>query len=240
MARDKELEKDNIRETHWLGEVVDNVDPSLLGRCRVKVYGKFDLLENESIPWATPMNRDNAGAHSIPRVGDIVAVRFDNGNIYHPEYWFQINQNKDLKSEVLEQDPDNAHDVVSLVYDAERDIRIYSSTKDGLVISRGSGPKERPLIQIDEEGYIKISTDQKIFLDSGDIFLSNKGEEGADESEPAVRGVSLEKWLNEFLDEYERHWHPTGVGPSGIPAFPTPLFVGQLRTKHVDYQQTGK
>jgi len=240
MARDKELEKDNIRETHWLGEVVDNVDPSLLGRCRVKVYGKFDLLENESIPWATPMNRDNAGAHSIPRVGDIVAVRFDNGNIYHPEYWFQINQNKDLKSEVLEQDPDNAHDVVSLVYDAERNIRIYSSTKDGLVISRGSGPKQRPLIQIDEEGIIKISTDQKIFLDSGDIFLSNTGEGGADESEPAVRGVSLEKWLNELLDDYKAHFHPTGVGPSGPPAPITPATIAKLKNTHINYQQTGK
>ena len=240
MARDKELEKDNIRETHWLGEVVDNVDPSLLGRCRVKVYGKFDLLENESIPWATPMNRDNAGAHSIPRIGDIVAVRFDNGNIYHPEYWFQINQNKDLKSEVLEQDPDNAHDVVSLVYDAERDIRIYSSTKDGLIISRGSGPKKRPLIQIDEEGIIKISTDQKLFLDSGDIFLSNTGEEGADESEPAVRGVSLEKWLNELLDDYKAHFHPTGVGPSGPPAPITPATIAKLKSTHIDYQQTGK
>ena len=240
MARDKELEKDNIRETHWLGEVVDNADPSLLGRCRVKVYGKFDLLENESIPWATPMNRDNAGAHSIPRVGDIVAVRFDNGNIYHPEYWFQINQNKDLKSEVLEQDPDNAHDVVSLVYDAERDIRIYSSTKDGLIISRGSGPKERPLIQIDEEGIIKISTDEKIFLDSGNIFLSNTGEDGADESEPAVRGVSLEKWLNELLDDYKAHFHPTGVGPSGPPAPITPAAIAKLKSTHIDYQQTDK
>lgn len=240
MARDKELEKDNIRETHWLGEVVDNVDPSLLGRCRVKVYGKFDLLENESIPWATPMNRDNAGAHSIPRVGDIVAVRFDNGNIYHPEYWFQINQNKDLKSEVLEKDPDNAHDVVSLVYDAERNIRIYSSTEDGLVITRGSGAKQRPLIQIDEEGIIKISTDQKIFLDSGDIFLSNTGEARAEEKEPAVRGVSLENWLNELLDDYKAHFHPTGVGPSGPPAPITPATVAKLKSTHIKYQQTGK
>ena len=93
MATEKELEKDNIRDTHWLGEIVDNKDPRNLGRCKVKVYGKFDLLETESIPWATAMNRDFVGSHHVPRVGDIVAVRFDNGNIYHPEYWFQINQN---------------------------------------------------------------------------------------------------------------------------------------------------
>lgn len=239
MAVDKELQKDNIRETHWIGEVVDNADPSNLGRCRVKVFGKFDQLPDEAIPWATPMNRDFVGMHHTPNIGTVVAVRFDNGNIYHPEYWFQIDQNKDLKDDILNTsaEPQN---VVSLVYDSIRNVRIYHSPDDGLVIARGTGAKERPLIQIDEEGIIKISTDQKIFLDSGDIFLSNTGEEGADESEPAVRGVSLEKWLNEFLDEYQRHWHPTPTGPSGPPAFPTPMFVDKLRKKHVNYQQKGK
>ena len=235
----EELEKDNIRETHWLGEVVDNTDPKNLGRCRIKVYGKFDNLPDDAIPWATPMNRDLPGAHATPRVGDIVAVRFDNGNIYHPEYWFHINQNKQLKEDIL--DPSGAaHDVVSLVYDAERNVRIYHSPEDGLVITRGSGAKERPLIQIDEEGIIKISTDQKIFLDSGDIFLSNTGEGGADESEPAVRGVSLEKWLNKLLDDYNRHFHPTGTGPTGPPLFPTPYIVNELKRDHIKYQQKNK
>ena len=167
----EELEKDNIRETHWLGAVVDNTDPKNLGRCRIKVYGKFDNLPDDAIPWATPMNRDLPGSHATPRVGDIVAVRFDNGNIYHPEYWFHINQNKELKEDILESSS-APQDVISLVYDAERNLRIYHSQDDGLVITRGSGAKERPLIQIDEDGMIKISTDEKIFLDSGNIFLS--------------------------------------------------------------------
>ena len=239
MATDKELERDNIRETHWLGEVVDNVDPSNLSRCRVKVYGKFDLLETESIPWATAMNRDAVGSQMVPRIGDIVAVRFDNGNIYHPEYWFQINQNKELKEDIL--DPSEAaHDVVSLVYDAVRNVRIYHSPEDGLVITRGTGAKERPLIQIDEAGIIKISTTEKIFLDSGNIFLSNTGEGDEDESEPAVRGVSLEGWLNNLLDDYQKHFHPTGTGPSGPPTPPTVQAIATLKSEHVNYQQTGK
>jgi hypothetical protein len=237
--KNKELESDNLRETHWLGEVVSNEDPSKLGRCKVKVFGKFDKLTEDAIPWATPMTRDNVGSHSTPRIGDIVAVRFDNGNIYHPEYWFQINQSKELKEDILDAS-NEAHNVVSLIYDAERNIRIYSSPEDGLVISKGSGAKERPIIQIDEEGHIKISTDSKIFLDSGNIFLSNEGEEGADESEPAVRGVSLEKWLNELLDDYKNHFHPTGVGPSGPPAPITPATIAKLKSKHIDYQQKGK
>jgi hypothetical protein len=239
MATDKELDKDNIRETHWIGEVVDNNDPKFLGRCRVKVFGKFDKLPNDSIPWATPMNRDFAGSHHTPNIGTIVAVRFDNGNIYHPEYWFQINQSKSLKKDILDAS-EAAHNVVSLVYDEVRNIRIYHSPEDGLVITRGSGAKERPLIQIDEKGYIKISTTEKIFLDSGNIFLSNTGEGSEDEKEPAVRGVSLEKWLNKLLDDYQKHIHPTPTGPSGPPSTPTPMTISSLKSKHIDYQQKGK
>ena len=201
-----ELYRDNLRETHWLGEVVINEDPLLQGRVRVKVFGKFDKLPDDQIPWATPMNRDQVGAHAVPRVGDIVAVRFDNGNIYHPEYWFQVDQNDDLKG----------------------------------VITRGEGKKERPMLQIDEEGFIKISTDAKVFLDCGDIFVSNTGEPGADETEPAVRGQSLQDWLQMLLDDYNAHIHPTGVGPSGPPMPPTPTTVGKLSSTHINYQQRNK
>lgn len=235
----KELHKDNLRDTHWLGEVVENADPKNLGRCRIKVYGKFDQLPNESIPWATPMNRDHVGAHSIPNIGTIVAVRFDNGNLYHPEYWFQINQSKAFKEDILDQS-EAAQDVVSLVYDEVRNIRIYHSPEDGLIIARGNGAKERPLIQIDEQGFIKITTDEKIFLDAGNVFLSNTGEDSEDENEPVVRGASLQEWLQTLLDDYQNHIHPTGVGPSGPPLPPTPITIGQLNQTHEDYQQKNK
>ena len=229
---DKELDKDNIRETHWIGEVVDNNDPKFLGRCRVKVFGKFDKLPNDAIPWATPMNRDFVGSHNTPNIGTVVAVRFDNGNIYHPEYWFQIDQSKALKTDVLEPSSE-AHNVVSLIYDEIRNVRIYHSPEDGLVITRGTGAKERPIIQLDEKGIIKISSDDKIFLDAANVYLSNTGEGGEDTGEPAVRGKSLEKFLEKFKTEYNSHIHPTPIGPSGAPIKPwTP--------NHAPYQQEGK
>lgn len=236
---DNELYKDNLRDTHWLGEVVDNADPKNLGRCRIKVYGKFDQLPNEAIPWATSMTRDHVGSHAIPNIGTIVAVRFDNGNLYHPEYWFQINQSAALKEDILDQS-EAAQDVVSLVYDEVRNIRIYHSPEDGLVIARGTGAKERPLIQIDEQGFIKITTDEKIFLDAGNVFLSNTGEDSEDETEPVVRGASLQEWLQKLLDDYKNHFHPTGVGPSGPPAAPTPITISELSSTHEDYQQRNK
>jgi hypothetical protein len=225
-----ELYKDNLRDTHWLGEVVDNADPDNFGRCKVKVFGKFDLLDTEAIPWATPMNNDNVGSHHTPNIGDVVAVRFDNGNVYHPEYWFQINQNKELKDEVLDTtgEPEN---VVSLVYDAKRNIRIYQSDTDGLVIAHGKDGK-------DSEPLIRLSDDGKIFLYSANIYIATP--EGSDfddmgnTSQPAVRGGSLEEWLSDFLIDYKKHTHPTGVGPSG------PLLTPYIEKPHTIYQQDNK
>lgn len=198
----KEIQKDNIRDAHWIGEVVDNVDPSNLGRCRIKVFGKFDQLPTEAIPWATPMNRDHVGAQSVPRIGDVVAVRFDNGNIYHPEYWFQIDQNSELKTEVLDASS-AAQDVVSLVYDAERNVRIYWSPEDGLTMTTGTDKDNAPAI--------RFSNDGKIYLNSKDIFIASSNN---DESEPAVKGETLKKYLEKIVERLQNHTHISGSGPT--------------------------
>lgn len=206
---DKDLYKDNIRDTHWLGEVMDNSDPANLGRCRIKVFGKFDQLPVDALPWATPMNRDHVGAHSIPRIGDILSVRFDNGNIYHPEYWFQVNQNKELKEEVLD-DTSIPEDVISLVYDAERNVRILWSPDDGLTINTGSDLLAPPAI--------RFSNDGKMFLYSKNIFIASDSNE--DEQQPAVRGKALSDVLQEILGFITTHTHTvSGPGATG-PALP--------------------
>ena len=228
----QDLYRDNLRDTHWLGEVMDNEDPLVSGRCKIKVFGKFDTVEDEALPWATPQNRMIPGSHAVPRVGDIVSVRFDNGSIYHPEYFFQVNQNDDLKADILEASGE-PHNCVSLIYDAERNIRIYHSPEDGLVITRGEGAKERPIIQLDEANMIKISTDADIYLDAGNVYLSNTGEGSEDTAEPVTRGKSLEAVLEELKNLFNAHVHPTGVGPSGAPTQP-------WAPDHASYQQEGK
>ena len=66
---------------------------------------------------------------------------------------------------------------------------------------------------------IRFSPEGQIFLNSGDIFIAT--DDGADDSQPAVRGVDLQTWLDTLLDDYLAHTHPTGVGPSGPPLPPT-------------------
>ena len=48
----KDLKKSNSENSHYLGVVVDNDDPEFRGRAKVKVFGVFDDLETEQIPWA--------------------------------------------------------------------------------------------------------------------------------------------------------------------------------------------
>ena len=232
----EELYKDNLRDTHWLGKVLDNLDPLKLGRCKVMVYGKFDKIPPESIPWASSANSNALGAHSTPKIGDIVSIRFDNGDIYHPEYTFTINSiDRDtFRNEVLDgMNEELATSAHSILYDRDAKIRIYYSPNDGLVITGGEGAKERPIIQIDEMNRIKISTDKEIYLDAGNVYLSNTGELEEDTAEPAVRGKSLEAFLEEFKTLYNSHIHPTPMGPSGVVTQP-------WVPNHVPYQQENK
>lgn len=206
--KQRELINDNIRDTHWLGEVVDNQDPLSNGRCKVKVFGKFDAIPTEAIPWASPMNRNLPGSHAVPRVGDIVSIRFDNGDIYHPEYLFQVNQNTDLKNDVLG-NSERPYDVISLVYDAERNVRIYWSPEDGLVMTTGESQTSQPMI--------RFSPDGEIFINSDNIYIATSG---GDTAEPAVKGQTLASLLSEIITQFNGHTHPTGVGPSGPPLPP--------------------
>ena len=201
MATEYELGSDNIRDTHWIGEVVDNKDPLNNGRCKVNVFGKFDILPVESIPWASPSNSMGAGQHFVPRKGDIVAITFDNGNIYLPLYSCQINQNLELKNEVLKgsAEPENT---IALAYDALRKFRFYVSKEDGLVLTIGEDKKSAPMLRFH---------DDKIFLNSDNIFIASNWN---DESEPAVKGETLRKILDRFMQAVIDHKHLT---PNGSP-----------------------
>ena len=197
----QELFKDNLRDSHWLGEVVDTADPNANGRCRVKVFGKFDLLETEDIPWAIPSNSLVSGAYSVPNVGDVVSIYFDNGNIYAPVYKNQVLVDSDLKSEVLD-NSSNPENVTSLVYDSTKGIRVYHSPENGLVITTGNGPESDPAI--------RVSNDGKIYLNASDIFIANGFN---DESEPAVKGQTLTDYLKTIIETIQNHVHISGMGP---------------------------
>ena len=93
--------KSDLHKT-FLGEVMEVEDPLFKGRIKVKVFGKFDDIPVEDMPWSHPGMNSTGGSvtgggfFSVPKVGSIVSIKFDQGNIYHPEYFC----NQEISDEV--------------------------------------------------------------------------------------------------------------------------------------------
>lgn len=121
---------------HYLGVIIDNMDPEFRGRCKIRVFGVYDDIEDAALPWAFQRFEISFGANggsgkiSIPKVGSIVHVQFNNDNYYSPEYKALQELSPDLISE-LRSSYEGAH---SLVYDGIENIRIYYTVAKGLVI----------------------------------------------------------------------------------------------------------
>ena len=186
---------DNLFNTDWLGEVVEINDPEYVGRIKVKVFGKFDNLETEHIPWAYPLNYNSggsstgAGTFSLPKLGSIVNIRFDNGNIYFPQYTFIQSISNELKSEIgNDTDYLTAH---SLIYDTEIEggLKIFYSSTNGLMFKLSDRmirmASDRTItvtnkagddytagdgnsIVIDPDGNLKIDMDKDLIVNIGE------------------------------------------------------------------------
>jgi len=128
----------DLMQKDWIGEVVDNNDPETQFRCKIKVYGLFDDLKTEDIPWAFPINRKifaskkngGYGDGSVPKIGTLVKVRFNNGDIYSPEYYSIQNINPTLQSEI-ENDYQGTH---VIAYDEDEEFKIIYQPGNGIKI----------------------------------------------------------------------------------------------------------
>jgi hypothetical protein len=144
--------------TKYLGEVVDVMDPLREGRCKVRVFSIFDALPVEDIPWAIQSQKPaffgqdaRAGSISIPKKGAIVNVRFNNGDLYSPEY----EQAQELGEDILEElkkssdfEYEGAH---FLLWDGDQKIKMYFNKTRGLTFEMKDS-----YINIDQNSKIEI------------------------------------------------------------------------------------
>ena len=65
-------------------------------------------------------------------------------------------------------------------------------------------------------------------MNSNNIFIATSP---TDESEPAVRGETLRGILDDFMNAFNSHTHPTPTGPSGPPIAPELPKVKGLQSK---------
>lgn len=130
------LQKPNTEVTHYLGVVVDNKDPEFRCRAKVRVFGVFDDLEDGDLPWAHQRFEQSyglgggSGRMSVPKLGSVVHVQFNNRNYYSPEYKAVQELSPDLIEEIRTS-YDGSH---SLIYDGIERLKMYYTVEKGLVI----------------------------------------------------------------------------------------------------------
>jgi hypothetical protein len=205
-----------------LGEIVDINDPLKQGRARIRVFGFFDDLEVDDIPWAEQISglsfssaRGN-GNISIPRVGAIVNVQFDGSNYYKCFYEFE----KESSPALLEEIADSYEGAQSLWYDVESvpgPLKLFYTKKKGMILSLGDAK-----IQLDTQDggnlriIIEMGKDQIKMENSKVIINSNNIELGEGATQALIRGDAFKQF-------FDTHVHAGAGSPPVVPMIPNLL-----------------
>lgn len=225
--------KDTTLGTIWVGEVIQTDDPLFLGRVKIKIFGKYDTLDPEVIPWALPYNQLSSGTVIIPKIGEFCNVFFENGDEYVPFYTGIAKTNEGFIAEQGEDYPK----VWSIVYDKrmgedgvgevtdERTLEIYYTETQGLMIR-----KNETFIQF-------LNEDESILLSNGEtgkvVHIGNEGISLGTQGgslEPAVLGDTLEKLLAEFVTALGNVAPVSPAGPCS-PLMAAPTWPADIATK---------
>jgi len=132
-----DIYNDSLLSDTFLGMIEDIDDSEFSGRCKIRVYSKFDTLPLEDIPWAYPANgtkfggKNGFGDFSAPRKGTEVRVKFIDGNIYQPEYYHIQNIHEDLINEIS----NSYENSTSLLWDSDENVKVFYTKEKGLTIT---------------------------------------------------------------------------------------------------------
>lgn len=139
---------------YYMGYVVNSNDPECRGRCQIRVYGVFDNVPDADLPFASPITSNifsgkakGSGAFSYPKTGSLVRVKFNNGNIYEPEY-YAVEELNDAMVAELTSDYENSH---VILYDEDEKVKIMYQKNKGITIF-----KDGSSIKIDKDNNIKL------------------------------------------------------------------------------------
>lgn len=221
------LSKEVLKASYFIGKIVDADDPDKDGKAKIRVFGLFDDLEDDKLPWFQPFNRkmfsgDGGFADiSIPKKDVFVQVRFSEGNIYSGEYTSIQNFSEAVKQDISDTYL-NSH---VLAYDTEEELKIYYTPGKGLVITL-----KNSLINIAPDSSIVIEhkdTKSSIYLVGDEIQISSESTVNVttknvviDHSETVELGAGASEKLvlgDSFMALYNSHTH---IGNFGAPTSP--------------------
>ena len=195
LAKEKVEQRLTSRINGVVVGIVTNIDdPDGQGRVRVKFPWLKDEQESH---WARVMSfmaGKERGAVFRPEVDDEVLVLFEHGDMRFPYVIGAVwNGQDEMPSE--------------RGADADNNLRIIKSRSGHQIILDDTDGSEKVTI-VDKEGNsVEMSADG-IVIKSSSIKIG---------SENASEGLVLG---NAFMDLFNQHTHPTGVGPSGPPSQP--------------------
>lgn len=173
-----DITQDNHQTMTFLGEVVQHLDPEKDYRCRVRVFGKFDELEDDDLPWAYPRlpntfaSDGGSGTASVPKIGAVVEVRFESGDHYHPTYSAMPHVSNDVKALVA----DSYEDSHVIIADKTQELAMYYTKSQGFIVDL-------------KESYIMISND-------GSITIEHKGTKSVIELRAGVITITADSEIN--------------------------------------------
>ena len=179
----------------YIGKVIYNEDTTHSGRCKVRVFGLFDELEDEYIPWFTPMNSSifsagGAGSLDVPKVGSIVRVKFSNDDYYSGEYMALQCVDPALIKEI-EDDYDGAH---VLLYDSDAELVILYQKMTGLKIYHKGAS-----IILDPSGSIQLKHENNanvIELNQNNIIITTASSQGGGNNTTGTINISSGNEVN--------------------------------------------
>lgn len=201
-----DLKSDNLKDTCWVGIIEEVNDDLFEGRCRIRVLGKMDqrtdltdstsdyILPTEALPWARPSvsssggSTTGSGTFSVPKLGSVVRITFDNGNYYSPVYHESLYPSDETKAEIQNAYP-NSH---VLIYDTafgltgggneevtnEREgesIKVFFTEEKGLMMdyTTAAGPTTINIKPDNSVEIINANGDTVVMLNDGNITFTH-------------------------------------------------------------------
>lgn len=201
-----DLRSDNLKDTSWVGIIEETNDDLFEGRCRIRVLGKMDqrtdptditsnyILPTEALPWARPSvassggSATGSGTFSIPKLGSVVRITFDNGNYYAPVYHQSLFPSDEVKAEIQSAYP-NSH---VLIYDTAfgltgggneevtngregESIKVFFTEDTGLMMdyTTTAGPTKINIKPDNSVEIINANGDSVVMLNDGNITFTH-------------------------------------------------------------------
>jgi len=123
-----DYKKKDLTNKVFIGVVENVYDETRKGRIQVRVQSVFNKIPLEHIPWAEPQRSLDGKNFSVPAIGKIVNVIFNNGNIYEPMYIYSQNYNTNLQQKLNDMSDKEYENFASILMDHRT--QIYSDDEN--------------------------------------------------------------------------------------------------------------